>query len=39
MVVACVLLAPILLTDGEGITKWLNYFKPSTGEAPVTQWL
>ena len=32
MVVACVLLAPILLTDGQGIRKWANYFKPSIGE-------
>lgn len=32
MVVACVLLAPMFLTDGEGWKKWINYFKKDTRE-------
>ena len=32
VVVACVLLAPLFLTDGEGWQKWINYFRKDTRE-------
>ena len=33
LIVWCILLAPLFLTDGEGWRKWLNYFKRETREA------